>query len=601
MLRLRLFGELAVEVDGSTLSPPESARARALLAWLALHPGMHPRGRVAALFWPDVLDSSARASLRSAMWSLRRALGEAGERHLVATRERVGLEGAEVDLLEVDELVRRGELERAVDLCDGELLAGLEDDWAFEARDEHRDRMGAVLAELAAGASEPAQTVAWAKRWAALDPLSEEAHRALIAGLAESGDRAAALAAYERLATRLRSELGMTPSAETRELAERVRAEEAGAVQGPVPVESSAAGAPGRLPSHLERACTLGLVGRDSELGELRAAWRGAVGGHGAAVVLSGDPGVGKTRLAAELLGEAVRDGGLAAACGALELGGAAPFGLWAELLRDLTPHLDAPPADATWPSDLARLAPELERRFAREPSTPGPPELERARLFEGMVGLLEWAARTRPLALLVEDAHLADGPSLELAAYAGRRLSGLPVLLVITRRTRPQKPELDALAHALHARGVLAGDIELQALEDGAVAELARTVAPLAEGDIARVVEAAEGNALLAVETARAVSTGEHSPPPSLRGLVRAGIATLDPDARHVAELAAAAGRDLERAETAALPVDDFPAAATRALETGFLVAADGRIGYRHALLREAVDEDVAEPARPA
>src|SRR3954471_20792142 len=187
MLRLRLFGDLAVEVDGSTLPPPESARARALLAWLALTPGMHPRGRVAALFWPDVLDSSARASLRSAMWSLRRALGEAGERHLVATRERVGLEGAEVDVLELDELVRRGELERAVDLCDGELLTGLEDDWAFEARDEHRDRMGAVLAELAAGASEPAQAVVWAKRWTALDPLSEEAHRALIADLAESG------------------------------------------------------------------------------------------------------------------------------------------------------------------------------------------------------------------------------------------------------------------------------------------------------------------------------------------------------------------------------------------------------------------------------
>ena len=76
MLRVRLFGEMAVEVDGSPVAPPESARARALLAWLALNPGMHSRGRLAARFWPDVLDSSARASLRSAMWSLRRALGD---------------------------------------------------------------------------------------------------------------------------------------------------------------------------------------------------------------------------------------------------------------------------------------------------------------------------------------------------------------------------------------------------------------------------------------------------------------------------------------------------------------------------------------------
>src|SRR3954469_10603217 len=98
MLRLRLFGDLAVEVDGSTLPPPESARARALLAWLALNPGMHSRGAVAARFWPDVLDSSARASLRSAMWSLRRALGDAAATHLVATRERVGLQDVEVDV-----------------------------------------------------------------------------------------------------------------------------------------------------------------------------------------------------------------------------------------------------------------------------------------------------------------------------------------------------------------------------------------------------------------------------------------------------------------------------------------------------------------------
>src|SRR3954470_9704513 len=163
MLRVRLLGEMALEVDGRPVPLPESGRARALLAWLALNAGMHSRGRLAALFWPDVLDSSARASLRSAMWSLRRALGEAGERHLAATRERVGLQDVEVDALEFDELVRRGDLEEAVALCDGELLAGLEDDWAFEARDQHRDRMGAVLEELAAGASETAQTVGGAE------------------------------------------------------------------------------------------------------------------------------------------------------------------------------------------------------------------------------------------------------------------------------------------------------------------------------------------------------------------------------------------------------------------------------------------------------
>src|SRR2546429_9656209 len=150
MLHVRLLGDMALELDGRAIALPESGRARALLAWLALNPGTHARGRLAALFWPDVLDSSARASLRSAMWSLRRALGEDAEAHLVATRDRVGLRDVEVDVLEVESLAERGELEEAAALGDGELLPGLDDDWAFEARDAHRERMASILSRLAA-------------------------------------------------------------------------------------------------------------------------------------------------------------------------------------------------------------------------------------------------------------------------------------------------------------------------------------------------------------------------------------------------------------------------------------------------------------------
>src|SRR4051812_38215586 len=112
MLRVCLLGEMSAEADGARLDPPDSRRAWALLAWLALNPGVHARGRLAARFWPDVLDSSARASLRSAVWSLRRALGEGAERWLVATRDGVGLSGdGEVwtDVGEFERLLRSGE------------------------------------------------------------------------------------------------------------------------------------------------------------------------------------------------------------------------------------------------------------------------------------------------------------------------------------------------------------------------------------------------------------------------------------------------------------------------------------------------------------
>ena len=95
MLRVRLLGDLQAEVDGAAVAMPASRRAWALLAWLALHPGEHARGAVAARFWPDVLDASARASLRSALWELRRALGT--DDALLAGRDRIALR-CETDL-----------------------------------------------------------------------------------------------------------------------------------------------------------------------------------------------------------------------------------------------------------------------------------------------------------------------------------------------------------------------------------------------------------------------------------------------------------------------------------------------------------------------
>jgi DNA-binding SARP family transcriptional activator len=626
MLRIRLLGRMTVECDGAELAAPSARRAWSLLAYLALSPGPRPRGDVAARFWPDVLDSSARASLRSAVWSLRRALGPVAEPYLIVDRNCVGLApGPElwVDVEAFDTLVQAGREREAMELCTGELLAGFEEEWALLARAAHRERLLEVLERLADGceaAGDLEEALEWSRRAVAVDPLSEDAHRGLIARLAAAGDRARALMVYRALAERLRRELAVAPSPATRALVQRLRADaqngpsdesvaapsSAGLVQGVVPESVAAEPTAARGPSSIVRARpgsipSQPLIGRAQELDRLLEVWTGAQSGAGAVVSISGEAGIGKTRLASELLTRAGEQEAGTAACAALDLGGAAPFGLWAELLRKLLATVPIPPAEAAWPEDLARLVPEalslLERPDAERPFVS--PDLERARLLEAAVAAIEWAARARPLALLLEDTHIADPSSLELTGYVARRIEHLPVLFLLTRRPLPRRTEVDRLEHALRSRGLLREELALAPLQAAAVGEIALDVAALAPQDVARVVEASEGNALLAVETARAISRGERELAEGVRGAVRGAFGSLGDAGRRFVELAAVAARELEHAEVAALPLEDSAEAAVQALDSGMLVERDQHIGFRHALLREAAYRELPQPRR--
>ncbi|MFC7614245.1 hypothetical protein ACFQV2_12620 [Actinokineospora soli] len=200
----------------------------------------------------------------------------------------------------------------------------------------------------------------------------------------------------------------------------------------------------------------------------------------------------------------------------------------------------------------------------------------------------MELLARAGPLALLVEDLHLADASSLELTAYVGRRLTRLPVLLVLTRRDLPPRPAVDAVLSALRARGALVADLALGPLPDQLVRGL---VGP--GSDVDRIVELAAGSPLIAVQMARAPAGA------GLRDAVRHTVGRLSAPARLVTELLAVAGRDLGPAEVAALQVPDPTRAATEALGAGLLRVRGEAIGFRHALLSEAVYADLAEPLR--
>ncbi|MCW3016652.1 MAG: transcriptional activator domain [Solirubrobacterales bacterium] len=612
MLRVSLLGELVAHDDDRRIEPPASRHAWALLGYLALHPGAHFRTHVATDFWPDVLDSSARASLRNALWALRRALGPVADEVLLRTSDRIALAGPPavwVDIAAFDAALDDGRPADAVALCRGDMLEGLDEGWVVEARDTHRTRQGQALRQLAdatATAGDHAAAIGWARRAVGLDPLSEEATRLLMAQLVDAGDHGAALTAYERLRDRLARELQAAPSATTRRLARDLRSADRRASAPPPPCRRSSLVRTAHLPN---------LVGRDAELAQLTALWSQTCRHDaGALALISGEAGIGKSRLVAALAERARADGATVAACAGPDLGSAPPFGLWAELLDTLLLELSPLGGHASWATDVASLVPSLD------PAPGGreaPADIDDARLMEAVVRCLRWAAARSPLVLVLEDLHAADTCSVRLVSHAARRLAVLPVLFVLTRRDRPIRDDLAAVEQRLRLRGLLALDVPLGRLADGAIAALAHELGAAPE-DLPRLVAAADGNALLATESARALRRGQGSLPDGLRDTVRAAFAGLGDDARALVQAVAVAGPELSWADAvrlacggggnggrpagagaAAPQATDAAPGLGAALDSGLLTLDGEHLGFRHGLLRDAVYAQLDLPAR--
>ena len=173
---------------------------------------------------------------------------------------------------------------------------------------------------------------------------------------------------------------------------------------------------------------------------------------------------MGKTRLVGELARRADNAGARVAVGAGVDVGGEAPLAVWQELARALVSVVPVPPEAAAWPAELGRLSPDLAGALGRRVAPPvvAAPELERLRLFDAVLRLVEFAASGSPVLLVAEDLHRADRASLALCAHIGRRLARLPVLFVLTRRDRPTRPEADALVADLAGRGLDVAEIAL-------------------------------------------------------------------------------------------------------------------------------------------
>jgi DNA-binding SARP family transcriptional activator len=489
--------------------PPELLWRKhlATLVYLARSPHRtRTRDHLVGLLWGDRPEPAARHSLREAIHVLRRAAGEAG---VEASNEDVHLTVGAV-VLDVDQLeahVAAGRWAEAAPLVAGEFLEGFGiadaaafEDWLGAERLHWRSRSIDVLTHCSADAARRGRlddAAELGRRALRLDASSNVAARATMTALALAGDRGAALETFDALAARMSENLSTAPDAETRALAERIRSGR----DWHVPAEAAA-----RRGAESRRAP---LAGREPELAQLLDAWARCRGERRATVgLVEGDSGVGKTRLAEEVVARARLDGAAVSAVRAVPGDAAEALAGVLGLARGglaLASGIAGAPPEAL--AAFVARAPEWAERF------PGARSVTPLAPVPALAETLRTAADEQPLLLFLDDAHWLDTASLQALAVLLRDLAQSPVFFLITCSSGASGEDLDALRVRI-GRDVPGVALRLGALPTSAVQALARWAFP-AYGEVEvdriarRVATDSAGLPLLAVELLHAVALG--------------------------------------------------------------------------------------------
>jgi DNA-binding CsgD family transcriptional regulator/tetratricopeptide (TPR) repeat protein len=340
------------------------------------------------------------------------------------------------------------------------------------------------------------------------------------------------------------------------------------------------------------------LVGRDGELAVLGAALDALDAGRSAALAIAGEPGIGKTRLLAELGGEADARGWLVLEGRATELEGEVPFGVWVDALDPYLGSLAQPRVRALPEShhpELAAVFPSLAWLGGERVSRL---EAERYRAHRAVRELLDMLARETPCVLLLDDMHWADGASLELLVHLLRRRSDRPLLLALALRT---EPEPHALLEALAE-----GDVELveprRLDRDEAARLLGPEVGPVRAEELHRE---SGGNPFYLEQLARLPGGGGEATaaawgdalPDAVRRALAGELDALPAETLAVLRAAALVGDPFEpdlAAEVAEVEEARALAAIDAGLERGILrpTAVPRQFAFRHPIVRRAVYE---------
>jgi len=591
----------------------------ALLVRLALEPGKRfTRDYLTDLLWPTAAPRLANHSLAQGLSVIK---AKVAREAVVIQRATVGLAPGWVDV----DALRLGNGDVGVD---GPFLDGFEIPAArpFEEwKDECRARLLPQVRDCLVRQMDAARRIGdfatverRAERLQELDPLAEEAIRGVMEARAWAGDRSNALKAFARYETQLAEDLGAKPGADLVRMADLLRD---GRRSSPRPVVSGAA-APLELMARRFEPET--LIGREREFSVLYDAWIEARRRTPRIVVVTSDPGVGKTTLANAFVSSCQMDGAVVARAQAYDAERELPFAVLGELVKQLASQRAIGGADPEALSELTRITTEIVRVF---PGVPKPvdwsPEITPLRLADAFLKTVTAAAVDSPVVLVVDDVHAADNASTAILHVVARKLADARVLLILTGRNSELR--LSGAPAALTADTSIEGlrTLELDVLPSEAAERVVRQLAAAAEQSdppTDRILRVSGGNPLALELLTREWAT--HGPASLLRdvealntqpvptiGIPRAIGAVFDRQSRRLdaatratLDLAAVLGRRLTDLALYAA-VDLTPSQAAEALsrlkDEGLLREVRGDLEFRNELIRAQAYYAVAGPAR--
>lgn len=555
---VRLLGEFHLDGVDAPMPDANSPRLQALLAYLILHrDAPQSRQQLAFLFWPDSPQAQGRNALRQLLFHLRKAWPHAASFVHTDTQMVRWLPDSAFDLdvaqfqsalataaraaSNHDAATEEEFLTHAAELYRGDLLAGCYDEWIAPQREQLRETCIAALvrlSQLSEDRRDYAKALKHSQQLQRLDPLREPTYMALMRLHALNHDHASALRAYRNCVETFARELGVVPGEALREAYARL------AVQA-APTQRRRQRAP--MPS---------MVGRHDEWRRLLDVWERSQLGDKQFALVSGEAGIGKSRLAEELLVHLSGQGFNVAHSRAYAAEGQVAFAPVTGWLRSPALHEAMSGLDRLWLTEVARLLPEL---LTQQPGLPAPSPLteywQRQRFFEALARAV--LAKDGALLLLLDDLQWCDTETLEWLRFLMRFDVSAKLLVVATARheditsSHAVSRLLDALRHDDQLTEILLG-----ALDAAETAKIAAQIInrPLADGEATRLFEQSEGNPLFTVEMMRArfdtatVGGTPHSTVPKLPHKVYTVIANrlaqLSPPARDIVRVAAIIGR---------------------------------------------------------